>query len=268
VAVGVRVVVALAVFGVVIVVLASTFQRRLIYLPSLAPTVAPAEVLEGGSAVSVPTDDGIELAAWYAPATGSARGTAVLVLPGNAGMRAHRVPLARALSAEGYDVLLLDYRGYGGNPGLPSEEGLAGDARAAHRYLVAERRVPPERLVVFGESLGAGVAARLARERSIGGLVLRSPFTSLADVGAVHYPYLPVRLLLKDRFPVQDDVAAVPVPVAVVAGADDEVVPVEQSRAVAAAARAVYLEVADARHNDPELSYGPAVVDAVVAVSG
>ena len=262
-----RVVAVLVALAVVLLALAWAFQGRLIYLPSVAPLVAPATVLDGGSAVALHTEDGLDLTAWYAPATGSERGRTVLVLPGNAGSRFDRVPLARALCREGFDVLLVDYRGYGGNPGVPTEEGLAADARAAHGYLVDERGVPPARLVVFGESLGAGVAARLARERPVGGLVLRSPFTALADVAAVHYPLLPARWLLRDRFPVREHVAAVTAPVVVVAGDADEIVPPEQSRAVAEAARAVYLEVPGARHNDPELSYGPTVVDAVVRVS-
>jgi uncharacterized protein len=267
VAVGVRVVAVLAVVAVVVTTLAWAFQRRLIYLPWGAPSVAPEAVLDGGSAVALRTEDGLDLAAWHAPATGPARGWTVLVLPGNAGSRADRVPLARALCAAGFDVLLLDYRGYGGNPGTPTEEGLAADARAAHHHLVVDRGVDPGRVLVLGESLGAAVAARLARERPVGGLVLRSPFTALADVGAVHYPYLPVRMLLADRFPVREHVAAVAVPVVVVAGAADEVVPPEQSRAVAAAARAVYVEVPRARHNDPELSHGPPLVEAVERVS-
>ncbi|MCU1626618.1 MAG: hypothetical protein JWP64_1567 [Pseudonocardia sp.] len=159
-------------------------------------------------------------------------------------------------------MLLLDYRGYGGNPGTPTEEGLAADARAAHHHLTAERGVDPRRLVLLGESLGAAVATRLALERPVGALVLRSPFTSLADVAATHYPYLPVRALLRDRFPIEDTVGSVPAPVIVVAGGADEIVPPARSRAVAAAAGAPYVEVPGARHNDPDLGHGPAVVDA------
>ena len=266
--VAVRVVGVLLLLAVVVVALAWTFQRRLIYLPFGAPTQAAEEVLAGGSAVPLHTGDGLELTAWHAAATGPATGLTVLVLPGNAGSRLDRVPLARALAAAGFDVLLLDYRGYGGNPGSPTEDGLAADARAAHHHLVAERGVRPDRLVLLGESLGAAVATRLARERPVAALVLRSPFTSLADVGARHYPFLPVRVLLKDRFPVRDTVGAVTVPVHVVAGGADEVVPTTQSRAVAAAAGATYVEVPRARHNDPELSHGPQVVDAVVRASG
>jgi uncharacterized protein len=264
----VRAVAMLALVAVVMVALVWAFQRRLLYLPGGPATVTASEVLAGASQVELHTDDGLTLRAWHAPATGSARNATVMVLPGNAGSRADRVPLARAVAARGFDVVLLDYRGYGGNPGSPTEEGLAADARAAHRYLVDERGIDPGRVLLLGESLGAAVAVRLARERTIGGLVLRSPFTSLADVAAVHYPFLPVRLLLRDRFPVREQIAGVGVPVVVVAGGADEVVPREQSLAVADAAGATVVEVAGARHNDPELSHGPAVVDAVVRVSG
>jgi fermentation-respiration switch protein FrsA (DUF1100 family) len=264
----VRAVAILALVAVVMVALVWAFQRRLIYLPGGLPTATAAEVLAGASPVELHTDDGLTLRAWHTPATGPARHATVLVLPGNAGSRGDRVPLARAVAARGFDVVLLDYRGYGGNPGSPTEEGLAADARAAHRYLVDDRGVDPGRVLLWGESLGAAVAARLARERTVGGLVLRSPFTSLADVAAVHYPFLPVRLLLRDRFPVREQSADLGVPVVVVAGGADEVVPREQSLAVADAAGATVVEVAGARHNDSELSHGPAVVDALVRVSG
>jgi pimeloyl-ACP methyl ester carboxylesterase len=243
-------------------------QRRLVFLPGAAPTVAPEQALAGGSPLAVPTADGLVLDAWHAPATGPARGITVLVLPGNAGSRADRVPLAAALAAEGLDVVLLDYRGYGGNPGSPSEEGLTTDALAAHRYLTGNRGVAPTRLVVLGESIGAAVATRLARERPVRALVLRSPFTELTDVAARQFPFLPVRALLRDRFPVVTTVGAVAAPVTVVAGGADEIVPVEQSRAVAAAAGSRAVEVPRARHNDPELGYGPALVDAVVRAAG
>jgi uncharacterized protein len=266
VAMAVRVLAVAVVLAVVLVALAWTLQRRLIYLPSGRPPVTPEQVLEGGSAVDLHTEDGLDLTAWHAPSTGPATGVTVLVLPGNAGSRITRVPLARALTATGFDVLLLDYRGYGGNPGSPTEHGLAADADAAYRHLVAERRVSPARLVVIGESLGAAVAVRLALERPVAGLVLRSPFTSLADVGAEHYPFLPVRALLRDRFPIRDTIRALTVRLIVVAGGADEIVPPAQSRAVAAAGGGSYVEVAGARHNDADLSFGPDLVDAVVRV--
>jgi uncharacterized protein len=261
-----RVGVAVAVVAIVVVALAWVFQRRLIYLPFGAPDGSAAAYLDGGRDVVLHTEDGLDLTAWWAPATGPARDRTVLVAPGNGGSRVLRVPLARALAAAGFDVLLVEYRGYGGNPGSPSEEGLAADVGAAYRYLVAERGLPPERLVLFGESLGGAPLTRLAAERPVAALVLRSPFTSLADVGARAYPFLPVRALLRDRFPLLEQVRSVRVPVAVVAGGADGIVPVEQSRAVARAAGADYVELPGAGHNDPVLNDGPAVVDAVLRV--
>ena len=259
-----RVGVAVVVLVAVVVALAWVFQRRLVYLPFGAPEGPAGEYLDGGRDVLLHTADGLDLTAWWAPATGTPDGRTVLVAPGNGGSRVLRVPLARALAAEGFDVLLVEYRGYGGNPGSPTEVGLALDVGAAYRYLVEERGVAPERLVLFGESLGGAPLTRLATERPVGALVLRSPFTSLADVGVRAYPFLPVRALLRDRFPLLEHVRSVRAPVAVVAGEADEIVPVEQSRAVAEAAGASYTEVPDARHNDPELVSGPVVVAAVV----
>ena len=142
------------------------------------------------------------LGAWFVPAAGSAdTGMAVLVVPGNGGNRVDRAEFAEGARRRGLAVLLVDYRGYGGNPGTPSEDGLAADADAAVGALT-ELGYPPDRTVYFGESLGSGVVAALQVRHPPAGVVLRSPFTELADVGAHHYPWLPVRALLRDRFPV------------------------------------------------------------------
>jgi pimeloyl-ACP methyl ester carboxylesterase len=234
-------------------------QRRLIYLPDRSAPVAPAPYQE----VALRTGDGLELTAWLRRPASRDLGVAVLVTPGNAGNRAHRVPLADGLAAQGFTVLLLDYRGYGGNPGSPTGDGVVRDARAARAYLDG---LGLDRVVYFGESLGAAVAVRLATEQPPAALVLRSPFTDLAATGREHYPWLPVGLLLRDRFPVADLVARVRVPTTVVYGTADSIVPAAQSRAVAERAggpvRAV--EVAGADHNDPALTHGPDVIAAVV----
>jgi fermentation-respiration switch protein FrsA (DUF1100 family) len=239
-------------------------QRRLIYFPDTAVPAA-GSMLPGAQEITLRTADGLALGAWHVAPTGRDRGITVLVMPGNAGSRADRAPLARRLAAKGFAVLLLDYRGYGGNSGSPSENGLIIDARAARAYLV-DHGVAPERLIYFGESLGAAVAIRLAAEQPPAGLVLRSPFTDLAAVGARHYPLLPVRLLLRDRFPVTKLIGQVRVPVVVVYGSADTIVPPEQSAAVAAAAggpvRAV--EIAGADHNDAALLESNELVAAVV----
>ncbi|HET8662070.1 MAG TPA: alpha/beta hydrolase [Micromonosporaceae bacterium] len=264
-----RTVVILLVTLVVLLVLAWLGQRRLVYLPDRSPAPPAADVLPGAQDVTLETSDGLRLGAWWVPPRAPPRGMAVLVAPGNGGNRAGRAPLAAALAGAGFAVLLFDYRGYGGNAGAPTAAGLARDARAAYRFLVDVAGVPAGRIIYFGESLGCGVVAELATEHRPGGLVLRSPFTDLAAVGAEHYPFLPVRLLLRDRYPVAEQVATVPVPTAVVYGTADSVVPPEQSRAVAerAAGPVQVTAVAGADHNDLALFAGPQVVDAVVALA-
>jgi uncharacterized protein len=252
----------LAVF-VAVVALAWLFQRQLIYFPYGTPP-PPGEVgLSQAQEVLLETDDGLELAAWWTPPADDGPAPAVIVFPGNAGNRAHRAPLASALADHGYGVLLVDYRGYGGNPGRPSQRGLLADAAAAYRHVANRPDVEPGRIVYFGESLGGGVAAGLAQEHPPAALVLRSPFSSLSDVGAVHYRWLPVRLLLRDRFPVQEGVAAYEGPVLVVAGAEDSIIPLTQSRAVAEAAGGELVVVPGADHNDPVLLDGEELISAI-----
>lgn len=247
-----------------VTVLAWVFQRHLIYLPERASPPPAATVLPGSEEVSFRTQDGLRLAAWFLP--GEDDGPAVLVLPGNAGNRAARAPLAEALAGSGLSVLLVDYRGYGGNPGTPSEAGLLADARAAVAYLAARPDVDPARIVYFGESLGAGVAVALAVERPAAAIVLRSPFTSLADVARVHYPFLPTGLLLRDRYAAIEQIGRVTTPILVVAGGEDRIVPVEQSRRLHDAApepkRLVVIPGAD--HNDYALLAGDRLVEEVL----
>lgn len=237
------------------------FQRRLVYFPATDPPIPAGDVEE----VSYVTDDGVELAGWFAPAQSDATAT-VVVLPGNAGNRAARLPLARALSNRGLSVLLVDYRGYGGNPGSPSEEGLIADARAAVSYLETRPDVDSGRLVYFGESLGAGVALAVAVTDPPSALVLRSPFTSLTDVGAHHYPWLPVSALARDRYPSIDVIEQIVTPVLVVVGDGDRIVPPAQSRRLYDAARGEkrMLVIDGAGHNDFALLAGDELIDATV----
>jgi fermentation-respiration switch protein FrsA (DUF1100 family) len=259
----------LLILAAVVLTLAYVFQRRLVYLPSSGPVPAAGQMLPGATEVSFPTDDGLLLDAWHVPALAPNRGMTVLVAPGNAGDRSMRAPLAAALRARGLSVLLMDYRGFGGNPGAPTEAGLALDVRAARRFLVDELGVTPERLIYYGESLGSAVVTGLAAEHPGAGLLLRSPFVDLPSVAAAHYPVLPVRLLLKDRFPVAATVARVRMPMTVVLGTDDTVVPAEQSRAVARAAAGptTVVEVAGADHNDAALLSGRELIDAVARLA-
>jgi fermentation-respiration switch protein FrsA (DUF1100 family) len=263
----------LAGLGVVIVLvvialvgLLWVFQRRLVYLPMDHEVPTAGKVLAGAEDVSFVTADGLRLGGWFVPARGPVR-AAVLVCNGNAGNRSHRSPLAAALAEQGFTVLLFDYRGYGGNPGSPTERGLAADVRAARGWLEAQPRVDPERVVLFGESLGAAVALAEAVERPAAGLVLRSPFSSLADVAREHYPFLPVRLLLKDRYPSLERVPRLECPLLVLAGRRDGIIPASQSRALfeAAPPDARRLVMLDGDHNDLELLAGERMIREMVS---
>ena len=260
-------IVALLLGGTVVAVLWA-MQRQLIYFPDPTPVPRAGDVITGARDVPLHTTDGLQLSAWFVPATGQVdTGMAVLVAPGNGGNRAGRAGFADELTSRGLAVLLMDYRGYGGNPGRPSEDGLAADADAAVVAL-EELGYPPRRTVYFGESLGSGVVAALQRRHPPAGVVLRSPFTELADVGAHHYPWLPVRALLRDRFPVMEHLTASDVPITVIYGDRDSVVPTVLSARVAdhAPSLAERVVIPGADHNDPVM-FGGRVADAVVRLA-
>lgn len=241
-------------------------QRRLIYLPDQSPVPPAASVIERAEEVSFETEDGLRLGAWFVPARGSALAT-VLVCNGNAGNRAHRAPLAIALADEGFAVLLFDYRGYGRNPGSPTEVGLLADARAARDYLAGRSDVDPARIAYLGESLGAAVATALAAERPAAALLLRSPFTSIAEMGRLHHPWLPLHpALVWDPHATIDQIERVSSPLLVIAGSRDAIVPATYSRRVfdAAPGPKRFALIAGADHNDRALFDGDALVTAVV----
>jgi len=246
--------------------LAWLLQGRLMYFPA-GDVPAPEQVgLTAVDAVSFQTTDGLRLNAWFVKAPGSSPHPAVLVFNGNAGNRAYRAPLAAALRRHGLHVLLTDYRGYGGNPGAPSERGLAADAAAARAYLAGREDVDAERIIYFGESLGTAVAVRLAVDQPPAALILRSPFTSMSDIARYHYPFLPVRLLLRDRFETIDQIRRVRVPLLVIAGGQDAIVPVEHSQRLyeAAGDPKTLLVLPEADHNDMELLAGAEMIAAIV----
>lgn len=239
-------------------------QRRLIYFPFGGVPSTGDVGLEQAEPVEFTTADGLRLHGWFVPAAAPPARATVIVFNGNGGHRGLRAPLAAALAARDIATLLFDYRGYGENPGSPSEAGLITDARAARDY-IARREPDAARIYYFGESLGAAVAVQIAVEHPPGGLILRSPFTSLADIGRHHYPILPVGWLLRDRYPSIDLIGRVKAPLLVVAGSADRIIPAEDSRRLYAAApdpkRLVVIDGAD--HNDYELLAGARLVEAV-----
>ncbi|HEU4915614.1 MAG TPA: alpha/beta fold hydrolase [Acidimicrobiia bacterium] len=223
-------------------------QRQIVYLPDRGVPTAPDDV----EIRTAETLDGIVHQVWLVPAEGEPVAR-VLVFNGNAGNKADRLPLARNLAVEGMEVVLFDYRGYGGTAGSPTEEGLGTDAETLAE-IVSDSPLP---VVFFGESLGGGVATGLAARLPPDALVLRSPFTSLGDMARVHYPLVP-SFLIRDRYPIEDQIATIAVPILVVLGTSDSIVPPALSRRVfeAASAPKEIVEMEGMDHNDPGLSSG------------
>lgn len=242
-----------------------TQQRRLIYFPFAGVPDPGAIGLRGATPVSFPTADGLTLSGWFVTRTDSPEFT-VIVFNGNAGNRSFRAPLADALAGDNLAVLLFDYRGFGGNPGAPTEQGLTIDARAARDYVVGRAGVDRNRLVYFGESLGTAVAVELAVDHPPAALILRSPFTSMTDVGRHHYAALPVQWLLRDRYETIERIAQVKAPLLVIGGDADSIVPIAQTRRVFEAARdpKSLLVIGGADHNDDSLLAGREMIDAVL----
>jgi dienelactone hydrolase len=199
-----------------------SLQRRLTYFPVQALAMTPAQAGLVGEEVTLATEDGVELAAWWFPSP-SPRG-AVILCHGNGGNRSYALPLARRFHERGFSVLNFDYRGYGGNAGSPSEHGLRADARAALDHVVSVRGFDASRVLMHGHSLGCAVAIALAAERPVGALIIENGFTSLADIGSEAYSWLPVRLLVGDTWNNVDRIVQLEAPVFVTHARDDTMI--------------------------------------------
>ena len=172
------------------------------------------------------TPDGLSLHAWYLPGPDTRRG-AVLFCHGNGGNISHRLETLRILHDLGFSVLIFDYRGYGQSDGKPSEEGFYQDAQAAYEFLTQDKGFDPAEIVLWGRSLGAAVACRLAAGTQAGALVLESGFTSIPDMAAKRYPFLPSRLLSRFGFHSLNTLPAVRCPTLVIHSPEDQTVPYE-----------------------------------------
>jgi hypothetical protein len=205
-----------------IVTLAYFAQRSLMYFPERARTAPAAAGFPQAQEIELTTSDGERVIAWHVPPRGER--PVVIYFHGNGGALAWRAERFARITADGTGLIALSYRGYGGSTGRPSEAGLLRDAAATYAFATA--RYPAERLVLFGESLGSGVAVALAAEHKVGKVILEAPFTSAVDIGAAAYPFLPVRLLMHDRFRSDERIGKVTAPVLVLHGARDTVVPI------------------------------------------
>ncbi|MFO0820768.1 MAG: alpha/beta hydrolase [Pirellulales bacterium] len=261
------------------IVLMFTFlQRSLIYHPDSPASLPARAVMAPGSSVSdvsVVAEDGLKLNGWYfspstAPerkptevAAASADRWLVLYFSGNAGHRGYRVDEAMMFNELGCDLLLVDYRGYGDNAGSPNEAALAEDALTVWNYARQHYGFAAKRILLCGESLGGGVAVRLAAElcqrgETPGGLVLRATFPSLVEVAGWHYPWLPVKWAMVERYPSLERIPHVHCPILHFHGDRDSIVPYALGRklidaAPAAASNGVpkqFVTIAGADHND------------------
>jgi fermentation-respiration switch protein FrsA (DUF1100 family) len=212
--------VTLALYGAVVALFYMS-QGALLYPAGREKVSARAAGLSGFEDVTLTTDDGERIVGWYKPAE-PGRAT-LLYFHGNGGSLLNRRDRAQLLTEGGRGLLLVSYRGYSGSTGTPTETGLRTDARTAYDWLAA--RAPAEKIVLYGESLGSGVAVRLATERPVAGLILDAPFTSTADVAGHHYWYLPV-WLLRDQYRSIDRIHEVRAPLLVMHGNRDGVIPI------------------------------------------
>jgi fermentation-respiration switch protein FrsA (DUF1100 family) len=211
-----------------------TMQRTLLYPAGKDVPDTAMAAAAGIRTVTTETPDGLRLTHWYAPPA-EPQGPVLVVFHGNAGHVGDRVPKLAELMRAGFGLLLAGYRGYGGNPGRPTEEVLSADARLLLDWL-AGQGVTPERTVLYGESLGTGIAVKMATERPAAAVILEAPFTTVAEVAQTHYWYLPARWLVLDRWDSHSRIASIGAPLLLMHGRRDRTTPVRFGQRLFAAA--------------------------------
>jgi uncharacterized protein len=209
------------------------YQRQLLYFPDRSRPLLAELSQVGVREVRVRTADGLDLLSWYLPPREGR--PVVAYFHGNGGNIAYRADRVQRFAQQGYGALLVEYRGYGGNPGVPSEAGLFEDARAGLDFLRGEG-IADNRVALYGESLGTAVAVHAAARQPVGAIILESPFTSIAAVAQHHYPLVPAGLLIWDRFDALSRIADLKAPLLVLQGGRDGIVPNRFGEALFAAA--------------------------------
>lgn len=198
-------------------------QDSMLFFPERTLWTTPESEGFSYEEVMLKTNDGVNISAWYVPAENE-RGV-LLFCHGNAGNISHRMDSIRIFHDMNLSVLIFDYRGYGNSEGKPSEDGTYLDAEAAWDYLVRVKQKKPEKVVLFGRSLGAAVAAEIAQRKNPGALILESAFTSVPDIGQSLYPFFPVRLLSKYRYATVEKIADIACPKLIIHSPEDEIIP-------------------------------------------
>jgi fermentation-respiration switch protein FrsA (DUF1100 family) len=235
----------------VLVLVVYFMQGRMLYLadvPGRSLDRTPADIGAAHEDVWIEASDGVRLHGWFLPGDSD---RVLLFFHGNAGNISHRLESIRQFLQLGLSVLIIDYRGYGQSEGRTTEQGIYRDAEAAWQYLAETGRIPASRIIVFGRSMGASAAAYVASRHRPLALVVESSFTSVPDIAAEYYPWLPVRWLSRLRHSAEQFVRQAGCPVLVIHSRDDEIVPFRHGEAIFAAARApsAFLEIRGT-HND------------------
>lgn len=212
--------VAVVLYGGLVATLYLT-QRSLMYFPDTVATTPAQAGLPEAQAVALTAADGVHISAWHVAPRGDK--PVIVYFHGNGGSLRNVVPRLHKLIGSGIGLVALEYRGYGGNAGTPTEAGLIADADAA--YTFAASRYPTRQIVLWGQSLGSGVAVAIAAKRPVGRVILEAPFTSAAALASLHYWYVPVRLLIKDGFYSDRRIRKVTAPLLILHGARDQVTP-------------------------------------------
>ncbi|MCD4698988.1 MAG: alpha/beta hydrolase [Phycisphaerae bacterium] len=234
------------------------FQSRFVFFPSREIGATPDDVALMFEPVEIQTDDGVKITGWFVPAK-DARGTA-LFFHGNGGNISHRLDSLRIFHSLSLNTLIIDYRGYGLSEGKPSEEGIYLDAQAAWKYLVERRDTAPEKIIIFGRSLGGAVAVHLAGKNNPKALIVESTCTSIPEIGSDLYPFLPralLRRLSRYQFNAREGISQAACPVLVVHSRDDDMIPFAHGRAIfdAAGEPKEFLEITGS-HNDGFVASG------------
>lgn len=267
-------------------------QRKLIYFPTRESPLTPASLelpTDRFHQITVQSADGLTLHGWHLLPPGRSAldekerqwelelgRPIILFFPGNAGNRSFRIAEMERLSQLNADIFLIDYRGYGDNSGVPSEKNIARDARSIWNHLAENEGISPDRILLLGESLGGGVAVRLAHdllqeEIEPGGMFLKTTFSSLVDVAQTHYPWVPCSLLMTERYPSDQKIGELTCPISILHGVQDEIVPIELALRLFEAAPdessssipKVFIELPTATHNDVLQVAGKEYLDSV-----
>ena len=212
----------------------AVFQRKLLYLPDTIIASPEQYGLYGFTDGFIKTAEGFSIQTWYKPAKPNM--PTVIYFHGNASHLGNRAGIYSALAENGFGVLAVSYRGYGKSEGSPSEQGLYADGRAAISFITEQQKIQLSKVILFGESLGSGVAVQMATEYKIGGLVLQAPYTSIVGRAAEIYWFAPVKFIMLDKFDSLSKIGKVQAPLLIFHGEEDQTIPIAHGKAMLAAA--------------------------------